>query len=357
MTAAPLRLLLFNLATDADHQVLGFTSAWINALAPYCERIDVLTMQAGRLIVAPNVRVYSVGKERGWSEPRRALNFYGHLLRLLLTRRYDVCFAHMMPLFALMGAPLLALWRVPLVLWYTHRQKTRVLAAATWWTRRVVTAAPSSFPIATPKLRALGHGIDTDFYQPAAHPSAQQAIVQVARLTPIKRQAELLRASATLAADVLLIGDTHAPEDAAYKAQLEQLATDPQRVRSARLLGKLPPEAVRAHVQAAAVAVNLSPVGLFDKAALEAMACGVPTLVSSPDFAPLLGDYAPHLLLDDPADTARLSGMLAHWLATSPAERARVGEALRAAVLEQHSLPRLVARLVSVLRTGEVDNA
>lgn len=355
--AAPLRLLLFNLATDADHQVLSFTSAWINALASHCAYVDVLTMQAGRLTVAPNVRVYSVGKERGWSEPRRALNFYGHLLRLLTTRRYDVCFAHMMPLFALMGAPLLALWRVPLVLWYTHRQKTRILAGATWWARRVVTAAPSSFPIATPKLRPLGHGIDTTFYQPSAAPSTEQAVVYVARLTPIKRQVELLCATATLDADVWLIGDKNAPEDAAYKAELEALACDPQRVRPARLLGKLPPEAVRAYVQQAAIAVNLSPVGSFDKAALEAMACGVPTLVRSPDFAPLLGDHAPYLLLDDPSDTPRLRALLAHWLDIPPAERARVGAELRAAVQTQHSLPRLMARLVSVLRMGEVDDA
>jgi len=32
-----MRLLLFNLAVDADDPVFGFTSVWINALARRCE--------------------------------------------------------------------------------------------------------------------------------------------------------------------------------------------------------------------------------------------------------------------------------------------------------------------------------
>lgn len=54
--------------------------------------------------------------------------------------------------------------------------------------------------------------------------------------------------------------------------------------------GNLPPEGVRDWYRRAAVAVNLSPVGLFDKAALEAMATGVPIIVSNPAFNSLLGD-------------------------------------------------------------------
>ncbi|MBL8145083.1 MAG: hypothetical protein JNL34_01745, partial [Anaerolineae bacterium] len=65
------RLLVFNLATDADDPVLGFTTVWVNRLAAHYEAVDVITMRVGRLDVAGNVHVWSVGKERGWSEPRR----------------------------------------------------------------------------------------------------------------------------------------------------------------------------------------------------------------------------------------------------------------------------------------------
>ena len=104
---APLRLLWFNLATDADATGQGFTTDWLNALAPHCDQIDVLTMRAGRLALDDKVRVYSVGKEKGYTELRRAVEFYRLLSRLLRENDYDACFAHMQPLFAVMGAPLL----------------------------------------------------------------------------------------------------------------------------------------------------------------------------------------------------------------------------------------------------------
>ena len=98
-----MNLLVFNLKTDADDDVLGFTTDWVNALAASCERIFVITMSAGRIAVAENVQVYSIGKEQGYSEPRRATEFYRTLSRLLRNERIDACFAHMMPLFAVMG--------------------------------------------------------------------------------------------------------------------------------------------------------------------------------------------------------------------------------------------------------------
>ena len=61
-----MRLLWFNLATDVDDPVLGFTSRWIQAIATKVERIHVITMRAGRIELPENVRCDSVGKEVPW---------------------------------------------------------------------------------------------------------------------------------------------------------------------------------------------------------------------------------------------------------------------------------------------------
>ena len=66
-----MRLLLFNLVTDLDNPTQGFNTGWIRALARRVEFIHVITMRAGHVEVPGNVRVYSVGKEKGYSEPRR----------------------------------------------------------------------------------------------------------------------------------------------------------------------------------------------------------------------------------------------------------------------------------------------
>ena len=62
-----IRLLWFNLATDADDPILGFTTSWIRAVAERIEFLHVITMRAGRVDVPGNVRVYSVGKEKNYS--------------------------------------------------------------------------------------------------------------------------------------------------------------------------------------------------------------------------------------------------------------------------------------------------
>ncbi|PJF24674.1 MAG: hypothetical protein CUN53_16635, partial [Phototrophicales bacterium] len=110
-------------------------------------------------------------------------------------------------------------------------------------------------------------------------------------------------------------------------------------------------------MRGATVAVNLSPPGLFDKAALESMAVGTPTMVSSAGFDDLLGEYAPLLRIPDPEDDRALADALRYVLALSMPERKAVGRALRERVVAAHSLDRLIPRLVSVLRTGEMDGA
>lgn len=358
MKAADANLLLFNLATDADDPILGFAEGWAARLAGHFAAVDVITMRAGRLTLPPNARVWSVGKERGLSEAQRAANFYGLLGRALASRRYAACFAHMMPLFALMGGPLLTAFGVPTTLWYTHRQDHRVLRLAARFSRHVVTAAPGSFPFATPKLRAIGHGIDTDFFAPAPLPPADgpPLIVQVARLMPIKRQIVAVRALAAMRqpAHLLLIGGVPPEQNAAYRAEVEQAAADLGVADRVTLAGDQPRAAVRVAYQRAAAAVNLSPPGLFDKAALESMACAVPTLAASPDFDRLLGAHAAALRLPSPDDAEALAARLDALLARPSPERAALGADLRAAVCSAHGLDGLIDRLTSVLLIGDL---
>lgn len=346
------RLLLFNLRTDADDAVLGFTTQWINALAAHYDAVDVLTMHAGHIAVAPNVRVVSAGRERGIPLPFRLLRFYGILILWLLQHRYTACFAHMQPLFAALAGPLLTLRGVPLTTWYTHRQRTRQIEAALFMSRRVVTAVPDSFPIASPKLRVTGHGIDMAVYTPSPSPSQEKLIVQVARLTAIKNQAVLLRAAALLDVQIVLVGDVPDGFAADYERDLKALA--PQLGMQDRVVftGAQTPEQVRAWYHRAQVAVNFSPPGLFDKAALEGMACGVPTLVSNPAFDPLL-EGETRLRADWPLDQAQITSKLQSLLALSDEARRAMGARLREQVAAQHSLETLIKKLVSILETGE----
>jgi len=358
VTQPPLRLLMFNLMTDVSDPVLGFTTAWIRELATHCETIDLITMYQGQLNLPDNVRVYSAGRENGLSKPVRVLNFYRHLLRLITINQYDACFAHMMPLFAGLGGPLLTLRGIKTVLWYTHRQKSNQLKLGLNMSWRVVTAVKTSFPYDTDKLRVIGHGIDTDFYAPADEPKAASntpIIIQVARLAAIKHQETTIKAVAKTDAHLTLVGDVQRGYPASYKNELKDMCQQLNMSHRATFTGDLLPPDVRNWYRKATIAVNMSPVGLFDKAALESMACGIPTIVCNNEFSHLMGEYTDLLIVDSPHDVDGLRARITQLLDMTPAQRHAIGQTLRQNVTAQYSLSSLVNRLVDVLQTGELE--
>lgn len=353
-----MRLLLFNLATDASDPLLGFSSVWIRELARHCESIDVLTMYRGAAELPDNVRVFSAGREQGWSKARRLAQFYRHLTRLLAANRYDVCFAHMMPLFAALAGPLLKARGIPLVLWYAHRQETRQLRLGLAMSWRAVTSVATSFPIPTNKLRVVGQGIDTEFYSPA--PAADSAkenpplILHVARLAAIKHQATTIRAVAQMEAQIAFVGGVQPGYPKSYQRELEALCMDLNLSERCRFTGDLPSAGVRDWNRWATISVNTSPVGLFDKSALESMACALPTVVCNPAFVSVLGERRDLLMIDGPDDVKGLRERLKRLLALPEEERERIGRTLRDGVIREHSLKTLIARLLSVFETGEL---
>ena len=194
-----MRLLWFNLATDVDDPVLGFTSRWIQAIATKVERIHVITMRAGRIELPENVRCDSVGKEAGYSRPRRIVEFYRILLEVLRNEPVDACFSHMFPLFTVLAAPLLRPKGVPIVTWYAHPSLTLQLRLAHRLSDQMVTSLPSSYPYDPDKLRVLGQGIDTDWFAPdKTRPQLPALILCAGRLSPVKDHVTLLKAVAML---------------------------------------------------------------------------------------------------------------------------------------------------------------
>ena len=196
-----MRILLFNLATDADHPLLGFTTGWIRALAEHVEFVHVITMRAGRIEVPGNVRVYSVGKERGYSEPRRVLEFYKILARILREDSIDVCFSHMIPIFTVLAAPVLKIKGIPIITWYAHANVTRTLKVAHRLSDRMVSSLSTAYPYKHDKLIQVGQGIDTARLVPDAAIIREDrpVILCVGRLSPVKDHPTLITAAGVVA--------------------------------------------------------------------------------------------------------------------------------------------------------------
>jgi len=338
---------------DPADPMLGFIIGWIKTLAARVDQLHVLCLEhpapnAPHLAELPaNVQTWSMGKERGYGRLRITLTYWGVLLRLL--RRVDVVFVHMVPRYVWLAAPLAFLARRPLVLWYTHRHRGAELQLALIAAKRIVTADSSSFPIRSPKVCTLGHGIDSEFFapDPSVKLDTPPLIVHVARLMPIKHQQTLIEALAAFGhvpLRVAFVGIGDAEYISTLKARVQALNLGDKIV----FTGGMDQAGVLDLYRRAVIAVNTSPQGLFDKAALESMFVGVPTITASPAFDAVYGGHAAALRIAGADDVHGLTARLSEWLNMDAGHRKSITVSVRERALAAHSLNGLMDRLTGL---------
>jgi glycosyltransferase involved in cell wall biosynthesis len=346
-------LLLFNLRTDASDTSLGFTTSWINLLAPHFARVFVVTMHAGRLTLAPNVSVHSIG---GTTRFAKTATFYSLIWRLLRTERIDVCFSHMSPRLALLFSPLAKLYRIPILLWYAHGSVPFDLRLAHRVVEGCATSTPLGFRLRSRKLHILGQGIDVDrFVLPSTRPPRYgNTLLSVSRLTRSKRLDELIEAVRLLRvadlAEVRLVvaGGPVTAADADYEARVR---TQVQRAGLGEIVefrGPLPFDEVDELYHCASVFVNLSDTASLDKAILESMASGCIPVCRNRSFA-AIAEQEGLIELVPGGGPAAVAESLRRALELPDREQEALRRRLRALVVRDHSLKRLIERVVGLL--------
>lgn len=340
-----MRILIVTQAVDADSSTLGFFIEWLREFSWQCEEVAVIGLAAGRHDLPANVRVLSMGKEKGSGRLARLSAFWRHLRAEL--PKADSVFIHMCPEYLIAGWPFIAASGKPTMLWYAHRQSNWRVRLGAAMADVVGTVSDGSFPFASPKTRAMGHGIPTDRFTPAAGAPEAGRLVAVGRISPIKRLELLVDAVGILCRKgrnvrLELWGEPIMPGDRSYKEaiarRIEALGlTASVAFRGSAAYGKMP--AVDA---SASVALNACPDGALDKAVLEAMACARPVVVTNRNFGTILGaDAGACLAAADPADiAAKIETLLDRPVAD-------IGHRLRGVVEREHSLKRLIGRILS----------
>lgn len=352
-----LRVLMITQKVDLDDDVLGFTHTWVNKLAERVAQLHVLALSVGRCELRDNVTLHSMGKERGAGRPQRFINFNRVVAPLVLRRRVDVVFVHMVPLYAILAAPWAKLARVPVVMWYTHKHVGLELRLAHALVDKVVTASEESFCLPSDKVIVTGHGIDTGVFKPPEEPRPEQpfTVLSVGRISPIKDYETLIEAADILVnqrgqrnSQFVVVGDVGTPEQVAYREQL--LAEVRQRglADNFEFVGAVPHQQVVNYYQQADLLVSLSHTDSLDKAVLEAMACRLVLVTSNEAFEPLLGSLTPRLMFTA-GDARDLGGKIEVLARLNEMEKKSLGTVLRGIVIQQHSVQGLMHRLVEVL--------
>jgi glycosyltransferase involved in cell wall biosynthesis len=343
---------MFSQKIDPDDWLINFTLDWVRALAANAARVDVIALERHLAELPANVTVHTLGKESGASRANELITFQRLIARL--APQADVFFGHLTPRYTWLAAPIAALHRVPQALWYTHQHKGPELQLALAAVRWIMTAAPGSFPIESRKVHIMGHGIDAERFTPGDAPADDPPLVlAVGRIARIKHHHILIEAAARLrgrgvAAQFAIAGGAVTDDGRAYQAELERRIAELDLTDRFRLLGGLKGDALIAQLRRASIVTNLSPAGLFDKAALEAMLTARPVLVTNPAFDDLLGKHVDTLRAPAPDDLDAITEKLAALLDMNTSQRQAIGATLRERTARAHSLDHLMRRMVAL---------
>jgi glycosyltransferase involved in cell wall biosynthesis len=313
------RLVFVTQAADPAHPVLGATMAKIRALAA---RVDELVVLAGRIerrALPANCVAHSFAAP---VQAARGARYVAGLVPELLRRPLAVV-VHMSPIYVLLAAPLARPLRVPLLLWFTQQGAGARLHAAERAVDAILTVDTRSVPLESPKVRAIGHGIDVGALPcvPERHPPLRR-LLGLGRYAPVKGWETALRALPELPDTTLTLhGPMLTDGDRAHRPQLEALARElgvSKRVTFGDAVAHAEVPSLFANADAL---VNPTRGNAADKVVYEAAAACLPVFAASPVFEGLLPE-ALRFRVDDPGSLA--DAIRSYTSGAGPGLRARV---------------------------------
>ena len=340
-----MRILFVTQIVDQNDPALGFVCRWLSEFSKKFSSIEVVCLKEGQHSLPENVRVHSLGKEKGRrSRVLHALRFAA--LSWKLRNEYDAVFLHMNPEYLLAAGDQWVFGKKNIYLWYNHTVGSIWLRLAAPFTRRIFHTSPFAYPARYKNAQRMPAGVDTELFSPRPTVRNRTAIYFKGRVAPAKKVHILLRALRLLrkeipSATATIVG----PEDKEYGRKLQKEFSDLVAENAVAFLGPRVNENTPDLYASHGVSVNLTAAGNFDKTVLESASCGTPAIVSSRAFSGIIPDA--WIISEDDPET--LAQGLARMLALPENEYRALGEKERSSVVAAHSLAYLADRIAEEL--------
>jgi glycosyltransferase involved in cell wall biosynthesis len=258
---------------DPADPVLAATVPMVRALTARVD--DLVVLCDGATIELDGVRVREFGAP---TQVQRGARFERALVREV--RGSDAVVAHMVPLYAVIAAPVVRPLRIPLALWYTHWKAHVVVRAAEKVCTHILSVDERSFPLRSSKVRGIGHGIDVSEFSCSEQPDGPAKALVLGRYSPAKGLETILRGCELAGIGVEAHGSDATFEE--YARGLRRSFPD------AQLGGPVPRAELPSLFARSHVLVNNMRSGAPDKVVYEAAASCLPVLASNPVFDDLL---------------------------------------------------------------------
>lgn len=345
-----MKLLICTQAVDSTDSNLGFFHRWIEEFALHSEYVTVICLRRGEYKFPSNVRVLSLGKEEGSSRLARIIKFYSYIIAN--RRDYDAAFVHMNAEYVVLGGWLWRRWGKKVSLWYAHKSVTQMLRFAMQFLDVVFTVGQESFRLKSDKVRVLGHGVDTETFKPDMRESSiDTRFITIGRIAPSKHIIEMLEVF-----DVLhergqsfvftIAGEPITPDEERYSLKLKQEISRRPYHAKVIMRGGLIHDNLPQVLNLQDVFLNFATTGNMDKAALEALSCGVPVIATNESFKALL---QPFDLYVPSAHPAIIADSIDRLVKKGDKDKSALAATLRNRVVAEHSLSRLVPRILDIL--------
>ena len=337
-----MKLLIVTQVVDKNHPILGFFHRWIVEFSKHVDQLHVIALQVGEYDFSDNVSVHSLGKEDGVGRLEYLRRFYSYVWKY--KKEYDSVFVHMNQIYVLLGGVFWKILHKKILLWYMHRSVTSSLRLAHVMVDGIVSASEESFRIKSKKLYIVGHGIDTDLFALAPKEESRVLkVLSVGRIAPVK-QIEILIAAVLNCknSELSVIGAAITKADIVYQESLQKEFNSKVSFLGAKTQGELPN-----FYQESNVFVNTSNTGSIDKVVLEAMSTGTLVISTNEAFKDIFSTL-PYSAYVEEHDVLKLTEVLDTIKEMPHMERESLGAQLRNQVVKDHSLSKLIPKILAL---------
>lgn len=346
-----MNLLILTQKVDKNDSNLGFFHRWLEEFSKKCEKVTVICLYKGEYSLPNNVRILSLGKEKGVCRLKYLFNFYKYILKY--RKEYDSVFVHMNQIYMILGGFWWKMMNKKISLWYAHKNISPSLRLATKITDIIFTASEKSFRLSSKKIKVMGHGIDTEKFSPAVNVRQDNFfnIVTIGRISPVKKYEDLITVIEKLSQNdkfrskikVNIVGGAIDVLGEKYFSELKNLVKVKKIEGLINFVGPVSNDQVVDILRNSDLFVHMSQTGSLDKVVLEAMACEVLVLSNNESVVnDVLSDYKNYLCYTGDS----LKYKIEEIMKMDNESKKNIKDNLRIIIINKHKLETLIKNIV-----------
>jgi glycosyltransferase involved in cell wall biosynthesis len=356
-----MKLLFICLSVDKADPITADTIDRVERFAahPEVEKVDVVSIYGSTQVNADNIEIHEVSK-KGRFKIITLINFYRTIISILRkSETRPVAYFYMTPGLLPVFLPIKLLFRIETVIWFGHTQcNFRGRFGIRFCSDKWITSNHSMVPkgMGGKKPYFAGQGVDVSAFRPSGD-EVEWDIITVGRITPSKKIHQMLEVikicEEKLGAkySLAICGDIYAGKDHAYKEEAIELAKHYGICDRVHFLGSVDHSQLSNYLNKSNVFLFLAKGGI-GKASLEAMACGLPAVLASPEAKDFFPDELSDQLLCDP-ELTKVAERLHRLLNMSQNEFIQLKRKVRSHIEREYSLIKFVDKVVELINKEE----